>query len=156
MKNKQGFVRLKTVGDYWKKMKHDYNRLLQNTHDSYAAFDFFITAHHMTDWYINHKSENKTKIRDTVSQFNTKNDTLIILDQIASNAKHYSATAPKHKSIEHISDDYFEPGYIEDGYIIGPIVIELTNGQKFEAIQLAENVMTFWEEKLTLNNIIKT
>ncbi len=33
-----------------RKLEHDYARVQRNPRDTYAAFDFFVTAEHMVDW----------------------------------------------------------------------------------------------------------
>ena len=46
----EAFFELKTRADLVEKLRHDLSRIRQNQTDSYAAFDFFVTAEAMMDW----------------------------------------------------------------------------------------------------------
>jgi len=45
-----GFFKLYDPYDLLRKLEHDLDRLKADPTDSYAAFDFFVTATHMPDW----------------------------------------------------------------------------------------------------------
>jgi hypothetical protein len=45
-----GFFKLEDPFDLLQKLEHDLNRLKAIPTDSYAAFDFFVTATHMPEW----------------------------------------------------------------------------------------------------------
>jgi hypothetical protein len=45
-----GLFGLRDPHDFLKKLKHDAQRLELNAVDSYAAFDFFVTANCLVDW----------------------------------------------------------------------------------------------------------
>ena len=46
----EGFFELQTAQDLLAKLRHDFDRLKKSPMDSYAAFDFFVTAYHMLEW----------------------------------------------------------------------------------------------------------
>jgi hypothetical protein len=46
----QGIFELRNPEDLFEILKHDFERLRENPTDSFAAFDFFITAYHIWDW----------------------------------------------------------------------------------------------------------
>src|SRR5262245_57721923 len=48
-----GFFKLEDPYDLLRKLEHDLDRLKADATDSYAAFDFFITATHMPEWIRN-------------------------------------------------------------------------------------------------------
>ncbi len=67
----QGFFELATPPDLLKKLRHDLSRVQQNLTDSYAAFDFFVTAEHILDWKYpdtggNVNMQRRTTLRKTV------------------------------------------------------------------------------------------
>ncbi len=47
---KDGFAELRSPRDLLAKMEHDRRRMSADPTDTYAAFDFFVTAEHMLDW----------------------------------------------------------------------------------------------------------
>jgi hypothetical protein len=47
---KDGFFELQTPRDLLRKLKHDRERMNANPGDSFAAFDFVVTALHLHDW----------------------------------------------------------------------------------------------------------
>ena len=53
----KGFFELQTAQDLLRKLRHDSQRVKQSPMDSYAAFDFFVTAHHMLEWRYRNKDE---------------------------------------------------------------------------------------------------
>src|SRR5437899_2000470 len=46
----RGFFWLEDPFDLLRKLEHDFERLRSNPADTYAAFDFFVTATHMHEW----------------------------------------------------------------------------------------------------------
>jgi hypothetical protein len=48
----QGFApELQSARDLPGKLRRDYQRILGGPSDADAAFDFFVTAHHMPEWF---------------------------------------------------------------------------------------------------------
>ena len=50
---KDGFFELQTPVDLLKKLTHDFERVKSKPGDSYASFDFVVTARHLHDWASN-------------------------------------------------------------------------------------------------------
>jgi hypothetical protein len=46
----KGIFALRTAKDLFGKLEHDLVRVKKNPADSYAAFDFFVTAFHLKEW----------------------------------------------------------------------------------------------------------
>lgn len=46
----KGLFGLRTASDLLAKLESDLERLKREPTDSYAAFDFFVTAHHLPEW----------------------------------------------------------------------------------------------------------
>jgi hypothetical protein len=63
----EGFFEIQTPGDLLAKLRHDYERLKSSPTDTYAAFDFFVTGHHMLDWlYPNDKNRQEQEKKDSI------------------------------------------------------------------------------------------
>ena len=155
MKDKIGFLKLKVVTDYWEKVLHDYELFISNSDDTYCAYNFFVTIHHLTDWYIDWKYQtNPDVIRKELGKFQESNAILRICDHVATFAKHVKPTAKKHIIVDDIHNDYFAPGYVVDDYASGLMMIELTSGESMEAIYFAEKAVNFWKNYLEAEGII--
>ena len=119
--------------------------------DEYAAFDFFVTAEHLVDWYLpdNEKARNKLRQSETLLQ---------VVSHIASGAKHFRATRGQHTSVEDLRrESYGDEGYVETGYWgdvlfvdIAPSQAQVLGFQHIEAYQLALRVVSYWREKLSV------
>ena len=48
--NHKGFGSLQTPLDLLSKLEHDLERMRVSPEDTYAAFDYFVTAEHVIDW----------------------------------------------------------------------------------------------------------
>ena len=153
MKNNQGFIELKNVNDYWKKLQSDYDDLKDNDEDVYLAFNFFITSYHLIDWIFKGKISNERRKL-------IKAPILKICGHIANGIKHFSTD--QHKSVKEIEKEgYVEQGYVEDGYFESPIMIYLEEdlisefGESIKITDLADRVMTFWRNELSVRNLIE-
>src|SRR4051812_18185088 len=83
----QGFgPNLNTPADLLGKLRHDFERVHENTHDAYAAFDFFVTAEHLPEWCGDPTIKRKEPL-------------LRIVSHLANGAKHFRATDSKHNSV---------------------------------------------------------
>jgi hypothetical protein len=47
--NHKGFGDLQWVADLYSKLEHDRRRMKASPEDTYAAFDYFVTAEHIID-----------------------------------------------------------------------------------------------------------
>lgn len=87
-----GIFELSTVDDLFAKARHDLGRLRHDPTDSYAAFDFFVTARHIPDWlYPNDKGRIDHLFRENLE--------LRVCRHIADQGKHFEATAPMHAQV---------------------------------------------------------
>jgi hypothetical protein len=78
----QGFFELKTSKDLLRKIEHEYDDLETHPTESYAAFNFMVTAYHIVDWlYPNDSSKRKTLIDNTLL--------LQVASHLANGAKHF-------------------------------------------------------------------
>ena len=151
-----GLFRLRTAADLLAKLRHDRKRVQANPLDEYAAFDFFVTANHMPEWLHPNDGATRKAMRDASAL-------LQICDHIASGAKHFAATHPKHQSVD---DTGYHHGKFTNDFSrmfdIERISIFLTptaatalaaetgeyDQQEIEASDLAERVMKYWEREM--------
>jgi len=94
----QGVFELQTPADLLEKLRHDFSRIMQNCIDTYAAFDFFVTAEHLLDWrYPDVGGEANVQARTDLR----KNVPLLrVASHLANGAKHFKTTASRHKSVD--------------------------------------------------------
>lgn len=148
MSGSKGFAPLKEPKDLLQKLKHDFERMQANPNDSYAAFDFFVTALHMLDWLYPDSENGKSDI----DQLEKDNEILQIVSHIANGAKHFEATAKKHKSVKDLeaSPGAFDPrafstkAFSPGAFNFTGITVTLTDGHKRHVYDLAEEVLEFW------------
>ena len=150
MPGTKGFALLKKPEDLLQKLEHDYKRLQNDPHDSYAAFDFFVTAEHIIDWLYPDSEGGRPKRK----QLREANEILQIVSHIASGAKHFEATAKQHDSVSQLEESSgafdprafstrtFDPG----AFNFSEITVTLLNGQKRHVYDLANQVIRFWSK----------
>jgi len=154
----KGFNSLKNASDLLKKLEYDYKRLINSKKDTYAAFDFFITAYHLLDWQYpdSNNKDNKQKRKDI-----EKGCLLLqICSHIANGVKHFEATRSQHQSVSDVQnkgkvfkDNVFEEGVFDNGELIikleGKASYEF--GPEIRCSELAEKVLKYWKEQLNIS-----
>lgn len=146
-----GIADLKNPQDLLKKMLFDMARMRQAKDNQYAAFDFFATAEHMSDWVYP-----GTAGKSQRTQLRQSQALLRVTSHLANGAKHFVAEAKRHNSVTNIEKQRFtDPGYVEEGYFEDPLIVQLSHeesiefgGAEINAIELAERVYKWWENKL--------
>src|SRR5215471_6819170 len=112
----QGVFELKTAKDLLEKVRHDYQRLMRDPQNAYAALDFFVTARHMPDWlYPGDSAAQKQKRK----QLFDSHLLLQVCRHLADGSKHFEATAKQHTSVKDTSregvafqpDAFQSPGF---------------------------------------------
>jgi len=152
MKNNKGFIELKSVSDYWKKLLFDYTELKKRDKDTYIAFNFFVTAYHLLDWvFEGNYSDERTELN--------KVPILKICNHIANGIKHFEPK--RHSSVKEIKKKgLYEEGFYEEGFYENPITIYIDDdfiseiGNSIRISDLARMVMEFWEKELKKRNLI--
>jgi hypothetical protein len=145
-----GFAGLREPRDLVTKLRHDLARMVADPGDSYAAFDFFVTAEHILDWLHPGESEKpKRKIARNSKVL------LQITSHIANGAKHFVAEAPHLKSVTGIEHQGYADDYVEPGYVGESIVVRLSADEalslgttEIDAVALASQVLAFWEGEI--------
>jgi hypothetical protein len=152
MKNNKGFIELKSVSDYWKKLLFDYTELKKRDNDTYIAFNFFVTAYHLLDWvFEGNYSDERTELN--------KEPILKICSHIANGIKHFEPK--RHNSVKKIKKKgLYEEGFYEEGFYENPIIIYIDDdfisdiGNSIRISDLAQMVIEFWEKELKKRNLI--
>jgi hypothetical protein len=135
-------------------MELDYKRMLDDPGNPYPAFDFFVAADHITDWRYPSSSEADKKGRAGVRA----HDPGKTISHLANGAKHFRATADRHKSVAGVESeaDYGTAvlgrarldEMVLDTTGRPALVITMTDGRRVEAIQLAALALAYWRKEL--------
>jgi hypothetical protein len=142
-----GLFELSTPRDLLAKLRHDMTRLETDPLDQYAVFDFFITAHHMTDWM---KKSPRSKER---RQYERRGVVLRkVCSHIANGSKHFEADASRHDSVSstRLHEGPFSQAF-SDAFDISRLEVHLEGdaakelGSVVTVLRLARRVLAFWE-----------
>ena len=141
-----GFADLRNPCDLLRKLQHDQERMVADPADSYAAFDFFVTAEHMLDWL--HPDPGGEAARKAAR----RGDILLQLtSHIASGAKHFDARDRRHTSVSSVEYIRYADDYVESGYVDEVIVIKLSPAEAsvfgtatIDAVVLGHRVHAYW------------
>ena len=114
------------------------DRLKADPVDAFAAYDFFVTAFHLSEW------PPKASIDPTL---------LALLKHLAVGAKHFKPTDPRLQSVADVKTLIgFDPAGFGAAYFdVGKLVIHLDGdasrmfGQQVSALALAERALAAWE-----------
>ncbi|WP_047515374.1 hypothetical protein [Vibrio harveyi] len=124
----QGFTKkIQSSQDLMLKLKHDLERLKSDPNDVYAAFDFFVTAEHISEWNGDKKIRREHELLKAVSH-------------LANSAKHFQVRDKRHNTVTKLTTRFSEPDI--DGICVA------YNGNEVSALSLAEEVVKFWASKL--------
>jgi hypothetical protein len=134
----QGFSQaLQTQGDMLVKLRHDLDRLKADPVDAFAAYDFLVTAFHMSEW------PPKASIDPTL---------LALLKHLAVGAKHFKPTDPRLQSVADVKTLIgFDPAGFGAGFAAGRLMIDLGGeaarkfGKEVSVLALAEQALRAWE-----------
>jgi hypothetical protein len=144
-----GFADLKSPEDLLKKLEYDYERMQKNPLDTYAAFDFFIAAEHMPDWW-HPDTEIDAKLKKKAIR---KRDPILeVCSHIANGSKHFEAMDSRHKSVMDVKkhEGAFSSAF-SSAFDISCLKITLdgaaktTFGESIDALTLAQKVLSFWK-----------
>ena len=150
----KGFADLKSPADILDKMKHDLVRMENDPMDTYAAFDFFVTAEHIVDWI--HPDTPEKQERKKRKRIRKGNPLLSLVSHIANGNKHFIAWDPNHQSVETIekNEDGFDynafgtNAFDISAFKIAGLVVETKKGKLEHVNDIAKRVMEYWENEL--------
>jgi hypothetical protein len=144
-----GLFQLRSAADLLDKLRHDYKRLEANPLDEFAAFDFFITAHHMQhDWLKGRQSKERKRYERDAKAVALRD----VCAHIANGSKHFVADPARHDSVK---DTQYRPGPFSQAFSeqfdISRLEIHLDGDAAKElgtvvwVKPLARQVLAFWE-----------
>lgn len=144
------FFELREAKDLLEKLRHDHGRIQENPIDSYAAFDFFVTANQLVDWYW--PTATRQQRRDTRNE----NAVLRICHHLADGAKHFLLDG-KHQGVKSttLDEGAFDPALFFSGaYDTRNLVIELTDAEakelgmpRISVRELSWMVLEYWVKR---------
>jgi len=145
----KGFAEIQTPTDILLKLEHDLKRMTSDPFDSYAAFDFFVTAEHILDWIHPNNRAARKKIRESDYK-------LQIVSHLANGIKHFRATAKHHVAVEQVkkeegsfsSNSFSSRSFDVGSFKISGLIVKKDDGEFIHATQLAEDVFKSWEKRL--------
>lgn len=147
----QGFFEIKTAQDLLGKLKREYTQLQKSPLDQDIAFNFFITAEHISDWlYPGYANKSKRESLRDSSLY------LQVCSHIANGSKHFKAEAKHHKSVSGTSSKgAFDPNIFDnDAFDVARLEIDLDGdaakqlGSSIEVVELARRILEFWENHM--------
>jgi hypothetical protein len=153
----RGLFNLTTARDLFAKLRADIDQLRREPTNTYAAFNFFVTAEHMKDWALPGKA-NKSARED----LENSSVVLQVCSHIANGAKHLIVEAKHHTSVSdtrrrkgsHWPKTYWGKSHWGKHWGAGAaLVVHLEGaaaqqlGATISAVELAELVMAFWENR---------
>ena len=151
----RGIGRLETPRDLLAKLTHDFARLTSDPSDTYAAFDFFVTAEHMVDWvlpgYVNRQAQAELRSGSAVLQ---------AISHIASGSKHFVAEARHHQHVQHVDAPhgaFDSKAFNSHAFQTDALFVTLDGtataalGKHILVVDLAEKALRFWKEYVEQN-----
>lgn len=129
--------RLRNPTDLLAKMRHDLDRLEADPSNDYAAFDYFIAAHHIEDW-----------VRNSGGQRRGDSSTLEIVRELANLGKHFrrdrNATDRTIRQEGAFQADAFDPRAFQTVRL----VLEVPPEGPRSAVAIARENYQFWASEL--------
>jgi hypothetical protein len=140
---------LRTPADLFDKLKHDYGRLRADPMDSYAAFDFFVTAFHIDSWL-------RANGRTVTPSPGYESALWEVCEQLANGLKHFGRSRDN-RVIEGTTrkEGAFNSQVFDSAvFDVGRLEVQLHDtaskelGASVDVITLAQRVFAYWEGKL--------
>jgi hypothetical protein len=152
----KGVFELRSPDDLLRKLEADFARVTADPLDSYAAFDFFVTAWHLVEW--KHPPATDATERSALL---ARHAILRVCEHIAVGAKHFEPNSQRHKSVVDTAatgawaTGAWAPGAWAPGVWSGDFVVHL-DGQAREQLgptitvqELARRVVDTWRSEFT-------
>ena len=143
----KGIFTLRTAKDLFGKLEHDFERFKQNPADSFAAFDFFVTAYHLREW----KGKNKAFVIQNLSP--PDKAMWGTCRQLANGSKHFEVDHT-HSSVKltKLTEGGFQAGAFQaNAFQVPSLVVRLEAGparhlgNTIRADALAERFAGLWK-----------
>ena len=150
----QGFAPLQCPADLLSKLAHDIERIRKDPIDTYAAFDFFVTAEHLVDWLLpDRPGTSQSALRKAKRD---SSELLRITSHLANGAKHFQALARQHDSVAGLTEQRggFDPrafsprAFSPAAFKMHGMNVHLEDGRVLHVLTLAEDVLSYWNAEL--------
>jgi hypothetical protein len=147
-----GIFDLTNARHLFEKLERDLQRMKANPLDTYAAFDFFVTAAHMPDWLF------PGNLGEAERRNHRKDPLVAACWHLGNGAKHFELSRERHKSVDDtvIEQGAFQPDAFQpDAFDVGQITVRFSAGAatslgaEISATELAERVLDYWRNTLT-------
>jgi hypothetical protein len=137
-----------------KKLEADFDRVRADSLDSYAAFDFFVTAWHLVEWKHPRTSDGVAR-----SALLARHPILRVCEHLAVGAKHFEPDSQRHKSVADTAakgawaQGVWASGSWTPGTWAGDLIVHLDGkareqlGEKVVVQELARLVMDAWHSE---------
>lgn len=154
MPRMKGFAQLQGPADLLAKLVHDFERVRAAPDDTYAAFDFFVTAEHMVDWLIPDSLEVKQWSARKAKR--ESSELLKITSHIANGAKHFQALADHHRCVAELKQEnggfdahsFSSNSFSSASFQMHGLNIRLETGSVVHVLALAEDVLSYWQKEM--------
>jgi hypothetical protein len=149
MSASHGIFSLRSPTDLLRKLRQDMARIEANPIDAFAAFDFFVTAHHCPEWF--RKAGRSTRRLSSTRRVRT---VFKVVGEIANGGKYFLPRRTAESAIARTSlrEGTFDPETFDPAtFDVGELLIELTGaasselGETIEAQALAREVLAILE-----------
>jgi len=151
----RGIGQLDTPQHLLAKLKHDLERVQADPSDTYAAFDFFVTAEHMLDWVLPgyQNKHARSALRDS-------SPLLQAVSHIANGSKHLVAEAKHHQYVRYVDapagafdSKAFDPHAFETDalFVTFDGAVAMVLGSEMLVFDLAEKTYLFWDDYVRRN-----
>lgn len=149
-----GFANLVSPKDLRRKLEHDRARIAADPNDTFAAFDFFVTAEHLLDWTLPDAPE--VSMRKAREQRRAEEPLLAIASHVASGAKHFRVTAKHHTRVTHadthegsVDSNAFSPSaFSPSAFAMPGLHIRLDDGSVLHVSELADRLLEYWTGRI--------
>jgi hypothetical protein len=150
----KGFFSLSTPRDLFGKLETDHKRIVADPVDTYAAFDFCVTAWHLVDWkFPDTRDPNRLA-------FLQRNPLLRVCEHLAVGGKHLEPDPARHTSVASADDTsvwargFWAPKSWAPGVWSGALIIRLDGdakvaiGDSLLIKDFADRVLALWRSEL--------
>lgn len=146
MSELNGFFSLRTPRDLLAKLESDHDRLRAAASTSvdaqYAAYDFFVTAQHLSDWQSH-------AVGGSLSSHRAYADGALV-DDVASGAKHFRVDPKRHGTVSDTrsAGAFQADAFQSDAFDVARLVVDLEDGDTVEVTDVASRVLAHWRTVL--------
>jgi hypothetical protein len=123
------------------KLEHDYRRLQSAEPTTpaaqYAAFDFFVCAEHLADWFSKERGGSLSRHRSYPDG--------ALVSHVANGAKHFRVKVDRHTTArDTATKGAYQTSFQANSFQGATLVIELESGVSVSVNEVAQRVLSHW------------